>query len=1420
MSDAIVPETTAEGPSPRTVRRGDEQAPERAAEPEVLPRLALAVVCVLITAACFTQAPGHIIADTKLDLYVDPGRFLSRALNLWDSSGSFGLVQNQAVGYLFPMGPFFLAARAVAIPVWVAQRLWLALLVSLAVTGAARVAAALRVGSSAGWVLAGLIYGLSPFVVAQLASTSAAVIPAALVPWALLPLIHAARAGSPRRAAGWSGLAVLAMGGVNAASTLCVLPLPALYLLTRRHSKARSALIAWWLAAVVLACAWWAVALLFQGHWGLDFIRFTETAATTQSTTSALETLRGTSAWLSYLHLGQAWDPAGWSLATSPAAIVATCGLAAVGVAGLARRELPERRFVVGAFALGMVCVTAGYIGPASGLAGSAVQSLLSGPAPVLRNTAKFEPVLTLPLALGAAYVLGSVKEVRARALAAAAAVALVLVAVLPFWQDKLPTAGSFKSIPAYWYRLADFMRAHAAGSRTLLMPSAAFAEYDWGRPMDEPLEALATTPWAVRNLLPLGGIGSTQLLDAIEGEVVDGQVSSHLGEVLARAGISYVVARNDLNWQLTDSPPPSEVVAALTAGGLRPVIGFGPSVPSNTGLAALGLPKSQLRVPSLEVFAVPGGASLAATYPQAGTVVLSGGPQSLPQLAGQGQLGDHAVVLASDLPGHRLGSGDRWVVSDASRRQAQDFGLIESNFSYTLQAGERSPGSTNLQVVPPAPGAQQAVARYRGNIASVSASSYGSWLLQIPELAPANAFDGDPATAWAPGTVDSSVGQWVQANLTGPVEVSHVGVRLLEDGPWRPRVHRITVTTRVGSLTSTVVPDEAMQTVPVRPGPTTFVRVTFASVSGQTRGGATAGLRDVSIPGVAATRYIQPPEEPTLLSGSAAAGITPSFDLTRQTANQTDLLRRDPEAQLAREIELPSAARMRITGTVLPTPGAALDSLLTRTHGLTVSASSSWDELPRYRPGNAIDGSARTAWIAAPLTALPADYPSAPGIAGTAGPDQPERVSPVPAVADPHPSLSLSWKGERTLSSVAVVPAGGFAAPPTVLRLASPQGDRVVPVAPGARLTDFRPLRTSRVTVTFPGVALRYTGSADGTRVRLPVGLAELDFPALRSLEVIAPAPALKVDLPCGRGPAVTIDGRRFATSLSTTAGDIVAQRSIPFTLCAPRQTISLSAGTHWILSPAGGAFTVTNMTISAAAAPPPAPAAARRVSVVHWGADSRELRLGAGAASYLAVRENFNAGWQATVNGRRLEPIRLDGWEQGFLVPAGAAATLQLTYGPNRAFQLGLIMGAALVLVLLALALVPVRKRFAGLEAVSEPAVLASRTAELVIAACVLAAAALVSWPALIALVPLGILAGRRPQLLPAVAGLALLAAGIVVAVHVLPFPTEHGGTFGPYAEILAGIAFVAVLASQLRSWSAAGRPRLRPETKRDDF
>jgi arabinofuranan 3-O-arabinosyltransferase len=55
----------------------------------------------------------------------------------------------------------------------------------------------------------------------------------------------------------------------------------------------------------------------------------------------------------------------------------------------------------------------------------------------------------------------------------------------------------------------------------------------------------------------------------------------------------------------------------------------------------------------------------------------------------------------------------------------------------------------------------------------------------------------------------------------------------------------------------------------------------------------------------------------------------------------------------------------------------------------------------------------------------------------------------------------------------------------------------------------------------------------------------------------------------------------------------------------------------------------------------------------------------------------------------------VQLDGWQQGFVLPANAHGVLHLTFTPQRTFVLGLVAGLVAALAVVALAVWPRRRR-----------------------------------------------------------------------------------------------------------------------------
>ncbi|WP_175084615.1 alpha-(1-_3)-arabinofuranosyltransferase domain-containing protein [Candidatus Frankia nodulisporulans] len=969
-----------------------------------------------------SQAPGRLTADTKLPLAVSPARFLAAATRMWDSTADFGAVPNQAYGYLFPMGPFFLAGHLTGLPVWLVQRLWMALLLTVAAWGVVRLADALGIGAPTGRILGGLGYALSPMFLGKIGATSAAVLGAAMLPWIVTPLVRAlyaespVRTGpcdgqptsrrvaahaltsdgwlSPRRAAARSGLAVLCVGGINASVAVDVLVVPAMLLLLAGGSRRAWAVRGWWVAAVGAAIAWWAMGLLAVGRYGLNFVPFTETADLTTASASLPEALRAATDWMAYLRVPSVWLPSAADYAGSRVVIAGTYALTAIGVWGLSRRDLPARRFLVLCFALGTVVIVAGYPGALGGPASADVRALLDGQLSPLRNIAKFQAVTHLPMALGLTHAAGLTTAAAGRRLSsrsrrgprpwfspspspsisasasasasprpAAALLVLTVTALvastLPVLRGQVLQPGSFRAVPAYWEQAADWLTDHPDNGRTLLLPGAPFAQYDWGRPLDEPMRWLSSTPWGERSLIPLGGVGLTRWLDAVETSLSgDGR---GLGVALARAGVGQVLVRNDLadsNW---DVPPSTdEIHQALMAGGLRPAATFGPLVVGRAGNRERVLPVNRRRpigqAPALEVWTVPGGARQVQAYPAGDALVVAGGPEAAVTLAAHGLLPpDRAMILAEDLGDPRAASTGKpgtvaasapltppttvlsattgLAITDTLTRRDQSFGVVHSSPSYLLGPDEWAAGATRAprEWTDRPPAGHQTVGGYLDG-KSVTASSYGYLLRAAPELGPASAVDGLPHTWWTarPDLRTGSEGAWLRVDVGTPLRVPYLVIALLAETPRRPVARTITVTSAAGSVDTSVTATDHPQYLAVPAGPSSWYQVTLRDV---TRGDGEllgAGIRELAVPGQGFVHYAQAPTDATALFAAdpstdppgrtvPAGPVLVAFDRTRE--NITEPFSVSEEQLIVRRFTVPRAMSFTLDGTVTALP-------------------------------------------------------------------------------------------------------------------------------------------------------------------------------------------------------------------------------------------------------------------------------------------------------------------------------------------------------------------------------------------------------------------------------------------------------------------------------------------------------------------
>ncbi|PWS44577.1 DUF3367 domain-containing protein, partial [Streptomyces sp. ZEA17I] len=239
----------------------------------------------------------------------------------------------------------------------------------------------------------------------------------------------------------------------------------------------------------------------------------------------------------------------------------------------------------------------------------------------------------------------------RARRLAPVVAAVLVLPGLAwPYVNGSILQPGSFKEIPDHWSKAADWLRKNSPDDRALVVPATAHGIYAWGSTIDQPLDVLADTPYAQRDYVPFGTPGNRRAMDAVEQALTSGGQVPGLSEFLNRAGLHYVVVRNDLDPDQLGYVPTTTVKRTLEASGYKRVMSEGPVMTG--GRIAAGTPVQieglYPRQEAVEIYEPPTGTERpgrATAVPVSSTAVVSGGPESLLPLAAAGVLEGRPTV-------------------------------------------------------------------------------------------------------------------------------------------------------------------------------------------------------------------------------------------------------------------------------------------------------------------------------------------------------------------------------------------------------------------------------------------------------------------------------------------------------------------------------------------------------------------------------------------------------------------------------------------------------------------------------------------------------------------------------------------------------------------------------------------------------
>jgi hypothetical protein len=1277
-------------------------------------RLVLALVALSYVLA-LVQRPGDVVADTKVHLYLAPGRFLRDVVSLWSSSPDLGHVwASQYGGYAWPMAPWFALGDWVGAPTWIVHRLWLGTIFAVAAWGVVKLLDALLTRERGlAHLAAGALYVVNPYVTVYADRASVTLLAYAALPWLLLAIHRGLR--DPR---GWRWPAIFALvlasagGGVNAATTAWVLVGPGLLLLYELALGEHVRRGAWkpFLVRLVpvatLANLWWVIPLLVAGRGAPNFLIFTEQPGTIWSTTTLPESLRLMGFWTSYVGVGYGGLLRPYQGSAPAMLLLQPVVIAGLMLPALALGSFPWlRRWRYAPFFLllvlaGAVVMVAGWPdGTPLRKVATGVYYRVQGLQP-LRTTYKAGALVALGLAVLGGAAIAEAARRWPRALVGGVAVVVAVLAAWPLVTGRaLERQLAFK-LPDAWRNAASDLDARPDSTRAMVLPGQLFASYRWGGTVDAVLPPLTDHPVTTRWIVPFADLRSTELQFTVDGLVNQERLRpGQLRPLLDLMGVGDVLVAADGDRSRSGEMPAGDAARELAgAGGL----GTGGTVYGETVGAAPGAGRIEgvRRVPMLRRVEVPTG-GIVRVLPRAGETVVDGAGGALAGLAAYGALDpEKAYVYAPDLAGVSTGEaggagasagklrdaardGAAFVVSDTNRRRAFVAARLKGEVGATLPRDEDiSADGTVLDPFGALDVRGETTAEY-GGVRSVTAPS-SPQVTQFPDQRPFAAIDGDPQTAWIADRALDPARHTLTVDFDGPRDVA--SLRLLPYSDSRGEVQAVTVNGRRWAL------KRGWNTLPVGLRGVRSVAVHLDAVTKPRHAHAGAGgIRELEIPGVRATETLRPPtivEDALRGTDLSHNGLSYIFDRTtadvpaaqqkvvgeRGAGSLRDA--RDPEPALRRVVRPPAARTYAVDGWGSIDPRSA-DAVFARLDGFAAdrafASSSRFEGLGRYRASGAFDGTGGRSWVGQWI---------------------------------PGHAAWLSWRADRpaVVASLTLDPASARVRRPTRVRLTvDGTPGPALGVEGAGRVTLPAPVRGRQFRLDI--LAARWPAGTPGRiRQRRAVGIGEVHGTGLAARR--APRTGT-VELPCGIA-AVAAGGKTYnlrgrATRAATDAGrPIRLQGCGPLDLPARDTTLVGSSAGSGPARVAGPALRVDGLRLRSA---PPAPVAHAAVadsggSVLDPGEDRHGGRTGVKVdvrgPSWLVLGQSFDAGWRATCDGRDLGAPRLmQGYANAWPVDRGCR-DVRFAYAPQKLAGAGyLISGLACAALLALLAAMAWRRR-----------------------------------------------------------------------------------------------------------------------------
>jgi len=1226
------------------------------------PKWAERLLVLAATTMTFLQRPGLMFTDSRSDLTADPILFLSRVVDVWSQTYDLGHVQSgQFVGYLFPMAPFYAGGAAAGIPMWIVQRVWLALILVGGAIGVSRLIGALwDRHDGAARLLAGLVFTFNPYVVTQLNRGTVTLLAYAVLPW----LLVAAHRGvlEPRR---WrwpiaGGLLVaIGGGGVNAAVLIWVLLAPLLLVGYEVAVIGRSRRAAWSFLWRTMLCVaglslWWAIPVTLQSKFGADFLSFTEQPSTIWATNSVSESLRLLGYWISYFQIGfgagRPVVPPTTVYLFAPFLVAASFAVPLVAFGALSRIwKRPYVPFFV-LLAVGACTIMAVGFPPGKPLYTLLIKAYYGIPLlQILRTTYKAAPLLALALSClvgaGGAELLRRASTVGARRAILAGLVLLPVTFGWPMFNGKaIDSQLAYKDVPSYWRQAAsDLDKQTTPGYRAMILPGQQFGVYSWGATFDPVAPAITKAPVAQRYAVRYSDAHSSQLLTAVDNLVQQRRlVPGQLDSLLKLLGVQQVLIAADGKPEASGEIDAASAVEALRGEAIlqTPTKTYGPKV---LVPPAVGRGGQAIQLPAIRRYALDTNANkapgLVRAHSRKNSVLVSGDANAITELAAA-NLVPHtqAILFTGDQTARQIRNlvhnGASLVITDNNRRQTVLATRTTHDQGTVLSAKDViSPDVPSYALFEGIGHSKQTVAVYTG--VDYVTNPEGPQLLLRPEARPYAALDGDLKTTWTPADF-LPAHRWIEVGLKKPVQVKAIRIHPHRDG--------LVQTTRI-AMSINGGPERDIKLMPgwntVGVGDTAVSKIRIRITHTSTFGGIDlGGIDEIQIPRVGIREWLRTP----IWAAKAIAGMNLSHNpidvlLSRQTASDPyhesgayggPVPTGDPQAtfdaeqSIKRLVNVPTPRRFRPSGWASSapwTPDPKFDALVGLKRGWRFAGSPRFEGLPIHRASSAFDSSAKTAWIGEFRTGIK------PWIAWN---------SPTP----------------KRVSSMRLVPDLPLYARPTVVKVTfDGLATGLIKVAADGTVKLPRPVRARSVRI-------------DVVKAAVPDGPASFRLlPAVAIREIVIPG--FNAPRPRRTGTFATRCGQlsiigNDSTVLGLVKGTVAqldAGRPMAFQACGSQRELSLAGGPNAITTPAGPVMRIDHLKLaSTPPRPQPKPTAA---SVLSPNTDSEGFaHVSFNGPGWLVRAESMSLGWRAACGPDKNhiydlgDPRVIDGFAAGWPV------------------------------------------------------------------------------------------------------------------------------------------------------------------------